>query len=193
MKRQVLALVLASVSLMSGCFRGQRSEKPPVRLFKDMQDQPRYDPYGKSPFHKDGATMQQPIEGTVSDEGLLDESRPALSAELLERGQNRYDTFCSPCHGAIGDGKGMVAVRGIPKGLVPPTNYHSDAVRAMTDDHFYDVVTNGVRNMSGYASKLSVKDRWAIVNYMRVLQRSQYAALSDVPEEKRQALLKGSK
>jgi len=181
------ALGLALTLSTSACFRGQRSEKPPIHFFTDMDDQPKYDPYGRSQHFANGASMQVPIEGTIA-RGQQDAVRPMQTLSHLERGQERYTIFCQPCHGAVGDGQGMVALRGVPRGLVPPTSYHSDYLRSMPDQHFYTVVTQGIRSMSGYGVKLSVSDRWAIVDYVRALQRSQYAQLADVPEELRETL-----
>ncbi len=102
-----------------------------------------------------------------------------LTIELLEHGQTRYDIFCTPCHGAAGDGEGIITTGDF--GYTPATTYHSDRLREVTDGYLYDVITNGVRTMPAYAHQIPVADRWAIVAYVRALQRSQNASESDVP------------
>lgn len=111
-------------------------------------------------------------------------SQTELRRALLERGQERFNIYCSVCHGRLGDGDGMIVRRGFRK----PPSYHIDRLREAPAGHFYDVITNGFGAMPSYASRVDVADRWAIVAYIRALQLSQNAQLDDVPEEQRGAL-----
>ncbi|MFQ5608082.1 MAG: c-type cytochrome, partial [Candidatus Zixiibacteriota bacterium] len=95
----------------------------------------------------------------------------------------RFNIFCSPCHDAAGSGKGAVIMRNA--GMFPPPTFHQDRLRNIEDGHIFDVMTNGIRNMPSYAAQIPVADRWAIVTYFRVLQRSQNATLRDIPPDQR--------
>jgi mono/diheme cytochrome c family protein len=115
----------------------------------------------------------------------FDETSPAeLRQALLKRGQERFNIYCSVCHGRLGDGDGMIVRRGFRK----PPSYHIERLRQAPDGHFFDVMTNGFGAMASYASRIPVADRWAIVAYLRALQLSQNARLDDVPESDRDAL-----
>ena len=107
-----------------------------------------------------------------------------LSVRLLDRGQERYDIYCSPCHSRVGDAKGIM----LSRGYVPPPTFHSDRIRDMPDGQLYDVITNGVRNMPSYRHQIPPTDRWDIVVYLRVLQRSWNAGIEDVPVELRETI-----
>lgn len=104
-----------------------------------------------------------------------------VTRELVKRGQDRFNIFCTPCHGRTGEGDGMIVQRGFPK----PQTYHSDRLRGMPDGYFYDVISNGFGRMYSYASRIVPEDRWAIVAYIRALQLSQHASLQDVPSQER--------
>src|SRR5579872_2669486 len=107
--------------------------------------------------------------------------------KMLERGQNRFDIYCSPCHSRLGDGNGMIAQRGFSQRR-PPGNYHTDRLRKMPIGHFYQVITEGYGVMYSYASRVETQDRWAIAAYIRVLQKSQHADPAELtPEDKQQA------
>jgi mono/diheme cytochrome c family protein len=115
----------------------------------------------------------------------------AVDRGLLERGRQRYDVFCAPCHGLVGYGDGMVSKRAeaLAEGTwTPPSSFHTDLVRGREDGHLYNTITNGIRNMPGYGSQVALHDRWAIVAYVRSLQRSQNATLGDVPADVRATL-----
>jgi mono/diheme cytochrome c family protein len=103
-----------------------------------------------------------------------------VTRALLERGQERYDIYCTVCHGRAGDGNGIIMTGNY--GYTPAPTYHSERLRNVTDGYLYDVIANGIRNMPGYAQQIPVSDRWAIVVYIRALQRSQNASEGDVPE-----------
>ena len=180
---------------LSGCFRGRPSEDPPIHINPNMDNQPKYKAQSESQYFENGATMRMPVAGTVArgeeyedtryyfgkntnGEPLTENPIP-VTIQLLKRGQKRYNIYCAPCHGRTGDGKGIV----VKRGYLPPPNFHQDLVRNYPDGHFFDVITNGIRNMPSYKHMIPVKDRWAIVSYVRALQRSQNATISDIPEE----------
>ena len=108
----------------------------------------------------------------------------AITAEVLARGETQYNISCSPCHGRTGYGDGMVVRRGFPR----PPSYHTDQLRNATNEHFYDVITNGFGRMWAYADQVEPRDRWAVAAYMRVLQLSQNATLADIPADKQTQL-----
>jgi mono/diheme cytochrome c family protein len=149
-----------------------------------MFQQNRYATYSKAGLFRDGAEAQTFPDGTVA-QGDLERNRqaatpPALDTALLSRGRERYDAYCSPCHGLSGRGDGMVVQRGFPA----PPSYHTDRLRAADRQHFFDVITNGYGVMYSYAARVEPRDRWAIVAYIRALQQSQDTKVSDVPELK---------
>ena len=112
-----------------------------------------------------------------------------VTSDLLERGQERYNIYCTVCHGYAGDGRGIVAVGngGQGYGFAVPS-YHTDALRARPDGYIYDVIQNGVNTMPSYGHEIAPDDRWAVVAYIRALQRSQNASSADVPQAERDRL-----
>jgi len=167
---------------------------------QDMHDQPRYEPLERSAFFEDGRASRPLVEGTVARgqlrlddhfytgkvNGELVTTLPfAASKEVLERGQQRYNIFCSPCHDRVGSGTGMIVQRGFRQ----PPSFHIDRLRQAPVGHFFDVMTNGFGTMYSYADRVSPKDRWAIAAYIRALQLSQNATLDDVPTAERSKLL----
>jgi mono/diheme cytochrome c family protein len=166
------ATALGLALLLSGCEQ-------------QMANMPRYDPEEPSALFADGSSARPPVGGTVTREADLtpmpDRNPYPLNIALLQRGQERFDIFCSPCHSVAGDGDGLVARRGFPH---PPT-FHQDALRRAHDRHFYDVITNGYGVMYSYADRVPPADRWAIVAYIRALQLSQDARLADLPSDLR--------
>jgi mono/diheme cytochrome c family protein len=200
-KQKSFILISVTLSiLVTGCFRGMPSDKTPVKIVKDMDNQPRYNPQSESPFFEDGATMRPAVPGTVAsgqlreDDALfrgldssgnfVKESPIPVTPQLLLRGQERFNIYCSPCHSRVGDGKGIVAQRG----FTPPPTFHSDRIRQFPAGQFFDVITHGVRTMPSYGGQIRPEDRWAIISYVRALQRSQNATLNDVPEELRRQI-----
>ncbi len=194
----VLMLVTGLV-LVEGCARGQPTQKTPVMIIPDLEFQRKFKAQEETPFFADGRTMRTPPEGTVArgdaeldhayydgKVGEQDVTRipVAVTEKLLRRGENRFNIYCSPCHDRTGRGKGMV----IGYGFVPPPDFHSDRVREFADGYIFNVITHGVRNMPAYAPQIPVADRWAIVAYLRALQLSQNAPLSDVPPDVRNQL-----
>ncbi len=184
-------IILACTVVVSSCFRGTPTENSSIHLILNMDDQEKFEPFEKNTFFKNESAMRMPVPGTVArDDSLTEVSEEhshhltnplKLSSSVMERGQQRYNIYCSPCHGAVGDGKGIVALRGATLGFVPPTDFHSDAMIKTTDGHIFHVITNGIRNMKPYAYQVSENDRWAIIHYIRALQRSQNASIKDVP------------
>jgi mono/diheme cytochrome c family protein len=150
---------------------------------QQMADAPRYDPQEPAKIFPNGASARQPVAGTVARDADLSPTPQAMpytvDMALLERGQERFNVFCSPCHGRDGDGQGMIVQRGFPN---PPT-YHQDALRNAPDRHFYDVITNGYGAMYSYAARVPAHDRWAIVAYIRALQLSRHVAASELSPE----------
>ena len=163
---------------------------------QQMADQPRYDPLEKSEFFSDGLASRQLVANTVA-RGQLKEDEQLytgkvngeyaqtfpfpVTQEVLERGQERYNIYCAPCHSELGDGKGMIVQRGFPQ----PTSFHTDRLREAAPGYYFDVMTNGFGVMYSYASRVKPEDRWAIVAYIRALQLSQNATLEDVPADQR--------
>ena len=181
-----LAIVAVAVAL-TGCRQ-------------DMHQAARYDPLEQSPFFADQRSARPQIEGTVSrgnlrddklfytakqpDGQLVDTVPVKVDKALLLRGQDRYDVYCSPCHGRTGDGNGMVVQRGFKQ----PTSYHTDRLRAQPVGYFYDVITNGFGAMQDYSAQVAPRDRWAIAAYVRALQFSRNAGVADVPADARGVL-----
>jgi cytochrome c553 len=194
----LLLVMTAGLATLAAC-RGQESDSPPVHLNPNMDSQPRYDPQSEAKFFEDRRTMRTPVDGTVA-KGNENDNEPyvyghegdryvvkmpvPITAELLERGQERYNIYCTPCHAQSGNGAGIVVKRGYPAAA----NLLEKYSRTMTDGQLYSAIANGVRNMPSYAGQIPVADRWAIVAYVRALQFSQNATLDDVPTDKRGSL-----
>jgi mono/diheme cytochrome c family protein len=164
-----------------------------------MHDQPKYKPFAQSDFFADRRSARPLVDGTIARGHLRDDAvlytgkaggKPvdafpvAVTAAVMARGQERFDIFCSPCHGRTGAGDGMIVRRGYRK---PPT-FHQDRLRQAAPGYMFDVITNGFGAMPDYAQQIPVRDRWAIVAYMKALQRSQNAAVGSVPAGARAAL-----
>lgn len=166
---------------------------------QDMHDQPKYTPLRSTPFFGDVRSARPLIAGTVA-QGQLHED-PFLEtgkignadatvfpfpvdAAVMARGRERFEIFCTPCHGRTGTGDGMIVQRGYRR---PPT-YHDDRLRNAPIGHFVDVIANGFGAMPDYSDQVGARDRWAIAAYIRALQLSQHAQLADVPERERGAL-----
>lgn len=160
---------------------------------QDMRVQPKYQPFEAAKLFANGRVMQTPPPGTVArgdlawDAAL--ETRPKMTEALLARGRERYEIFCSPCHGLTGYGDGAVPRRGFPH----PPSYHSERLRQASDEHFLDVIADGYGAMYSYAARVPPKDRWAILAYIRALQLSQHAPLAMVPQGHRDDLERPAK
>jgi mono/diheme cytochrome c family protein len=177
MKRPLLGLVsLLSLSGVSACGY-------------DMFDQPAYKPLQPSRFYADGRSSRAPVPGTVARGQLEREARESTPPEtvtmaMLERGQERYDIHCSPCHDRTGSGNGIIVQRGFQR---PPT-FHQERLRAASDGHVFRVITRGFGAMYPYGNRIDIDDRWAIVAYVRALQLSQNVDVAELPSEVRAKL-----
>jgi len=166
-------------------------------LRQDMANQPRQNPLSPSDFFADGRSERPVVENTVVRGSIQDDSLLVpkesnafplpLTAELLQRGEQRYGIYCTPCHGIQGDGMGMVAMRGMKH----PPSYHEERLRNEPNGYLYDVITNGFGAMYGYSAQISTRDRWAIVAYLRALQLSRNAPVGQLPAELREKLMSG--
>jgi len=186
--------------------RTVRSIQPRVHVIPDMDNQPKLQAQQSTPFFADGRAMRPEIPGTVARDGLRADDhyyrgkvdgKPAtkypvaVSHDLMQRGQDRFNTFCAPCHGLGGYGDGMVSQRADALGegtWVPPPSFHTDQVRDRPVGEVFDIITNGIRKMPAHGPQIGVHDRWAIVAYVRALQLSRNARMEDVPPELRPAL-----
>jgi hypothetical protein len=168
-----------------------------------MHVQPKYRPLDPSPFFDDQRSERPVMPGTVArgrlriDEqlytgkinGVLADTFPfPITRQDLERGRQRYDIYCSPCHGYTGDGRGMIVQRGFPA----PPSYHIDRLRSAPVGHFFDVITNGYGTMHSYAARVPTEDRWRITAYIRALQLSENASINDVPGQERANMASGA-
>jgi mono/diheme cytochrome c family protein len=161
---------------------------------QSMANEPRYRTYQESSFFPNGSSARPLPEGVVAQEFDLDEhlvrgtvnGQPAemfpfpVTLDVLQRGQQRFDIFCTPCHDHLGTGKGMAALRGFRE---PPPSFHIDRLRTAPPGHFFDVITNGFGVMPSYAFQIPVKDRWAIIAYVRTLQLSWNHTTGDIPPD----------
>lgn len=159
----------------------------------EMVDQSKYRPYERSPLFADGAANQVPPTGTVARGDLARlaalSERPEMTLGLLRRGRERFEIFCSPCHGRLGDGRGAIPRRGFP---TPPT-FHQPRLRDAPDTHFLKVIGSGYGAMHAYAAAVPPADRWAIVAYIRALQRSQQVTANELSPRQRQQAEEGSR
>ena len=179
MKPHLRASVLLPVLVLAGCRQ-------------DMHNQPKFKPLAENTFYADLRAARDPIAGTVARGQLHEDvyfysgkvgANPGdympfpVTHEVMARGQDRFNIYCSPCHSRVGDGNGMIVQRGYRR----PPSYHIDRLRKAPLGYFFDVMTNGFGAMPDYASQIPPRDRWAIVAYIRALQLSQDAAQADVP------------
>lgn len=194
--RTLVAFALLVVG--AGC-RGQTSTEPPIVPFRGMHEMPRYDVQEEAPYFDDGRSMRPPVAGTIPTEAVIETdiadgldangsyvaAIPPGAAQhfgagadgmrtMLERGQQRFNIYCAPCHGYAGDGQGMVSQRAQALGVAfAAANLHDEAFLHMPDGRLYLTITNGVRTMPSYRGQIPVFDRWAIVAYVRALQLHQ--------------------
>lgn len=188
LKRRSAVLLLA-LSFLSGAFAGCQK----------MNQNGRVRPYQPDSFFSNGSSARMPVHGTVprsrliGDEAFVQGTRNGvvvqeipvpITMSLLKRGRERFEINCSPCHSFAGDGDGMI----VRRGFTAPPSYHSDRLRNAPAGHFFDVITHGYGAMYSYADRVDVSDRWAIIAYIRALQKSQHARLSELPPELRQRI-----
>jgi mono/diheme cytochrome c family protein len=209
----IAGLIIVCVALLPPLFaakaRVARSEKPRIHLIADMDNQPRYKTQQAHPLFADGRELRPQVAGTIARGDLREDPhyfegkvadefattfppQAPVSAPLLRRGQERFNIYCAPCHGLGGAGDGIVSQRAIKletRGWVPPAAIATDPlVIERPHGHIFNTITNGIRTMPPYGDQITVADRWAIVAYLRALQRSQKAGLGDVPDELRSEL-----
>ncbi len=166
---------------------------------QDMQNEPRYKPLAESEFFADHRSARPMVEGTVARGHLrIDEARYTgkidgedidqfpipIAKEDIERGQTRFNIYCTPCHSRLGDGNGMVVLRGFRQ----PPSFYSDRLVNAPVGHYFDAVTNGFGSMPSYASRIQTDDRWRVIAYIRALQLSESASVNEVPADQRQNL-----
>jgi mono/diheme cytochrome c family protein len=197
--------VLAALSLIPPLWVARTrlvpSDTTRIRIFDDMVAQPKFLMQQANPLFADGRAMRLPVTGTIARDELEDnepyyqgkrngqwvaEIPLPVTRSLMARGQERFNTYCAPCHGLAGDGDGIVSQRAIQRSYptwVPPLSVHVDAVRNQPDGQVFNTITNGIRKMPAYGAQIPVADRWAIVLYVRALERSQRATIEDVPKE----------
>ncbi len=209
-----LALLIVTVVSIAG-FRGAKSEKPPLMVFPDMDYQPRYNPQASNNFFQDGMN-DRPVPGGTVLRGYGWDMKPVFSADfvhapsrnpalfsgkapdgsfyrgypvpvdnrLMALGREKFNIYCAVCHGAVGDGNGITKQYGM---LATPT-YHQDRLRVMPEGEIFNVITNGRNTMNPYGDKLQPEERWAVIAYLRALQLSQNAKVTDVPADQRAKL-----
>jgi mono/diheme cytochrome c family protein len=177
------ALALGCIVALTGCARGCTSSRPPIHINPSMYNQPKVLPQTASDFFYNGASMRDPVPGTVAIDGLREDAvfftgkgpdgqfaatiPVPVDDKLVERGQDRYHIYCQPCHDARGEGKGILFQRG----NVPTANLHQEKILKYPDGQIFDVITNGQGLMSGYRWPIPPADRWAIIAYVRQLER----------------------
>jgi mono/diheme cytochrome c family protein len=197
--RTILGLLLGAAAIFSTGCGSSTTRQPPIFVFPDMRFQGRYDPQMERPFFSDRRSSRVPVAGTVA-RGMLKEDdvfytglingeylgrNPLkIDAELLAHGQKRFNTYCSPCHDKTGQGRGLVGQRA----MWIPTNLTEDRVKQFNDGEIFNVLTHGRRSMPSYQIQVSAADRWAIVAYVRALQRTTMGTPDEVPADQRSSL-----
>ena len=192
-RRRLSALTVTALVGLTGCARGCTSSRPPIHLNPSMDDQPKVLAQTASTFFYDGQSMRQPVPGTIPIGGLKEDvafftgkgadgqfvaTTPVTASEaIVERGRQRYTIYCQPCHDAKGDGKGILFQRG----NVPTASFHQEKILKYPDGQIFDVITNGFGLMSGYRWPIPPADRWAIIAYVRELERKRLATATDAP------------
>jgi mono/diheme cytochrome c family protein len=198
----IFFIVVLSVSILG--FRGSLSTRTPLEVFPDMDHQAKYKPQAQSSFFADGRADRPRPAGTVAfgrtsdvpdarflkaDSALFEgkdsagawltkfPSAVTVDAKFLERGQDRFVIYCAPCHGAVGDGNGITKQYGM--GATP--TFHDDRLRKIAEGEIFNTITHGKATMLSYADKLSAEERWAVIAYVRALQRAAHATVADVP------------
>ena len=202
MKYILTQYILAIVTLIGVAgFRGEISRKPPIEVFPDMDRQMKLRPQEPNVTFGNSRSSQPYVEGTIfrgmpyqdvpTNTGRISgstnwvETAPLVfTDELMARGQQRYNIHCLPCHGAAGDGKGITSMYG----MVAVANFHDARLVSMTDGEIFNTITHGKGIMGSYGANIKIGDRWAIIGYVRALQRSRLATLDEVPENQKVVL-----
>jgi mono/diheme cytochrome c family protein len=212
----LIAILLATAAAIVGVlgFRGSHFRKPPLYIFPDMEWQTKLRPQKPNGFFTNGISSQLAVDGTIPrgvpletaagpvypyedapvNTGLIKgttnfvEINPLpINAQLLERGQQRFTINCSPCHGQLADGNGITKKIGA---MAVVADLHEKRIVEMTDGELFYVITNGRRNMGAYGPNVTIRDRWAVVAYLRALQLARLGSVDDVPQELRATLKK---
>ena len=186
-------IAIVSLFAVSGCARGCTSSRPPIHLNPSMDDQPKVLAQTASDFFYNGASMREPVPGTVAIGGLREDTAfftgkgadglfvatipVKVDETVVERGRQRYTIYCQPCHDARGDGKGILFQRG----NVPTASFHQEKIQKYPDGQIFDVITNGFGLMAGYRWPIPPADRWAIVAYVRELERKRQSSATSAP------------
>ena len=196
-------IALAAVVVLIAGRQGDKFTKPPFEIIPDMDRQPKLRPQEPNKFFGDGKSSQLKVAGTVS-RGSAYEDNPlntgritgttnfvdvlpvAVNEQLMQRGHERFNINCAPCHGKQGDGKGITT----KYNMVAVANLHDQRLIEMTDGEIFNTITHGKNLMGSYGANIDIQDRWAIIAYLRALQRSHLATIDDVPAEKRASLNK---
>lgn len=201
MKNVITLLCLVLILLSTVSCRGWRSEKPPIHMNPNLDFQAKNKPqdqsllfpdntipWGNESSFSDSAEREQYIKndtvfylGKDRYDRWVKKIPIQVNHELLNRGQDRYEIYCTPCHGLDGSGKGAVTQRG----WMMPAAYWDDRILNYADGYLFEIISNGIRSMPGYKQQLTESDRWAIVSYVRALQKTHTATYNDVPEEMR--------
>ncbi|MDA1272643.1 MAG: cytochrome c [Verrucomicrobia bacterium] len=210
----IFIMLLVFVIGVAG-FRGSTTRRPPIELFPDMDRQPKLRPQAEDGFFGDGRGSRLPVAGTIARStplrvpaaggqstvysyqdvpvntgratgmtNFIENIPLQVTGELVMRGMDRYQINCLPCHGSLGDGNGVTR----KFGMAVVANLHDPRLIKMGDGELFHVITSGRNLMSNYAAQVSIKDRWAIIAYVRALQRSRVASVNDVPEQLRSTL-----
>ncbi len=187
-------LVVTTVSILG--FRGSLSTKPPLQIFGDMDQQAKYKPQAQSPLFSDGRADRPLPAGVVARGDLREDdhlnrgktskgafaagfpSSVKVDAQFMALGRDKYTIYCGVCHGALGDGNGITK----PYGMGATPTYHDERLRKMAEGEIFNTITLGKGNMGSYADKLSPEERWAVIAYVRALQRAQTGSAADVPQ-----------
>ncbi|WP_440999514.1 c-type cytochrome [Fodinibius sp. SL11] len=193
--KYLLFVVIVLPLALAGC-RGEKFQSQPVHPNLNMDQQKRFEQQEKNKFFADNRAMRMPVEGTIArgnlkedkalyqgineDSSFVNEIPVDVTKSFIYRGKDRYEVFCTPCHGIAGDGNGIVMANNY--GYVPAPSFHIDRLRNQSDGYFYSAIANGIRNMPSYATQIPVKDRWAIVAYVRALQQSQNVSEDEIQE-----------
>ena len=196
----VFGVIVITVMVVAGK-RGDMSRRPPIELFPDMDRQPKLRPQTANSFFKDGLSSQQPIDGAIARGSAYQDTPentgkipsttnwvqtiPApVTAQVMARGRERYDISCAPCHGAQGDGKGITTQYGMP----PVANFHDPRFINLTDGDMFNTITHGKNLMGAYAAQVTPEDRWAVIAYVRALQRSRLVFAEELTPDLRAKL-----
>jgi mono/diheme cytochrome c family protein len=191
--RRVLGALAFTALFTAGCARGCTSSRPPIHINPSMDDQPKVLTQTASNFFYNGASMREPVPGTIPIGGLKEDAAfftgkgadgqfvaaipVTVDETLLERGRQRYVIYCQPCHDARGEGKGILFQRG----NVPTASFHQEKILKYPDGQMFDIVTNGMGLMPAYRWPIPPSDRWAIIAYVRELERRQAARVAAAP------------